>query len=58
MTTPFSIIIDQVELDGPLNWFGDPVRRRGAFTQDQADKIAADMGAVSAILVLGTLDLA
>ena len=56
--TPFSIIIDQVEHEDIMNFGGEPVRRITEMTQDEADQIARDMGAVSAILVACTLDLA
>ena len=49
MTTPFSIIIDQIESGETAT---------ADLTQAQADAIALSMGAVSAVLVRCTLDLA
>ena len=56
--TPFSIIIDQVqhEVMGPFN--GATVRHSAELTQDEADRIARGMGAVSAVLLACTMDLA
>ncbi|TFD58029.1 hypothetical protein E3T43_07210 [Cryobacterium sp. Hh7] len=58
MTTPFSIIIDQVEHEDITGFGGVLIRRVSELTQDEADKIALRMGAVSAILTACTLDLA
>ena len=58
MTTPFSIIIDQVEHEDIETFGGVRVRRITELSQDEADSIAHSMGAVSAILASCTLDLA
>jgi len=57
-TVPFSIIIDQVEHEDIMGFGGARIRRLSELTQEDADKIARNMGAVSAILMACTLDLA
>ncbi|MFC5930918.1 hypothetical protein D6T64_12050 [Cryobacterium melibiosiphilum] len=56
--TPFSIIIDEVEQEDITGYANNVVRRTSELTQEEADKIARDMGAVSAILAACTLDIA
>ena len=59
MTTPFSIIIDQVEAAEIRDSSGEVVKTYSTeVTQDRADYIAMKMGAISAIISSGTLDLA
>lgn len=59
MTTPFSIVFDQLEIEEMRTSTGVVFRTiTTGPTQAEADKVARDMGAVSAILVACTLDLA
>lgn len=59
MKTPFSIIIDQLEGEQFRDGVGTVLQTFPTeMSQEEADRIAHDMGAVSAILVQGTLDLA
>ena len=59
MKTPFSIIIDQLDTEEMRTSTGVVFRTiTSGPTQAEADKIAHDMGAVSAILFGCTLDLA
>ncbi|WP_104137258.1 hypothetical protein [Cryobacterium sp. Y62] len=57
--SPFSIIIDHLDSEEMCTSTGVVFRTvTSGPTQAQADQIARDMGAVSAILSAGTLDLA
>ena len=59
MTTPFSIVIDNLDTVEMLTSTGISfLSINGGPTQAQADQIAREMGAVSAIIYAATLDLA
>lgn len=60
--TPFVLVIDQVETETELlaDAGGNEIKRVSSaeLTQREADQIAREMGAVSAILAACTLDIA
>lgn len=57
VTTPFALIIDQVDTWNINALDGTPVRVHSELTQAEADVIAAQVGAVGAILTTCTLDI-
>lgn len=59
VSTPFALVIDQVESEEIVGIQGDVAFRTVAeLTQHEADNLATRLGAVGAILVRCTLDVA
>lgn len=56
--TPFALVIDQVETEDTASVQGDVVRTSAEITQAEASEFASRVGAVGAILVRCTLDIA
>ncbi|WP_424446452.1 hypothetical protein [Microbacterium sp. CH-015] len=58
MSTPFALVIDQVEAGDIVSVQDDVIRTAADLTQDAANDFAARVGAVGAILTRYTLDVA
>jgi hypothetical protein len=56
--TPFALVIDQVETEEISTFAEDVIRNTSELTQDEADTIARNIGAVGTILTRCTLDVA